>query len=417
MLGAERELSLHDAEQVARNAFKALNIDYSIKTFGNNLKTVLVTCQKTFLNSFEVGWGKGYQQEATVGALFEALEHCIHDHYYDQSQLSMESSHHFCGVTECIGEMPIKILSTLPEDKIICRKYRSLVDDATLTYPLFLTQPGYEQQPLEADSSNYQKVKRYSSNNGTAIGATFNEAVVHALGERIERDAISLFFLKHFYYGNSDKIKVVNFDTASPALKEIWIDATNEIESSITLIDVSTEFAVKTYIAVMDKLFILPFTLMAHGASLNPVHAAKRALTELVQIYYVILKNQASQNYYLKVLNNLSKYKKLMRCFEFNIYPLLKKSAISVDIIPNENIANMPLADYLQCIIKDIQAKNKKPFVSELYSANGVSVVNVLIPGLEHFHSIISGNIVVPSERGRELCSHQKRCNVSEIAV
>ncbi len=104
-----------------------------------------------------------------------------------------------------------KAISLLAENfkdsEVPCRQYQCLKTGANIYYPLFLTFPSYLSQVDRSNDSldSFAPLYRYSTNSGTAIGGNFEEAMIHAINEIVERDATSIFLLKNFL-GSVNKI-------------------------------------------------------------------------------------------------------------------------------------------------------------------------------------------------------------------
>ncbi|MFC9976643.1 YcaO-like family protein [Spirillospora sp. NPDC127200] len=138
------------------------------------------------------GNGKGPADEARVGSLFEALEH----HRSGAAQLSAD---HLVprrvadlAAGPLAGDPALDALD--PDARIACRTHTAVTGPGTLDVPVYLQCPGYLDAGLAAlrhqvgDTCDYTSAIRYSSNNGTAIGATRTEAVVHAPAEAVEAE-------------------------------------------------------------------------------------------------------------------------------------------------------------------------------------------------------------------------------------
>ncbi|KZS64406.1 hypothetical protein A4G26_10315 [Mycobacterium kansasii] len=91
------------------------------------------------------------------------------------------------------------LLEEQPTEGIACRVYKQLGGDDTLVVPLFLAYASWVDEQTEplgselGDTVDYRSLARYSSNSGSAIGGSTEEAAVHVINEAIERDATTLF--------------------------------------------------------------------------------------------------------------------------------------------------------------------------------------------------------------------------------
>lgn len=116
--------------------------------------------------------GKGDTRSATAGALFETLEHSF------------------------TGPAPVR---QWPPRTVPAQQVGSgpLAADAAFAEPARTADTSVASGPHTSvrDGRRVDRVKAHSANTGSAIGAPEDEAVLHALGECMERDAFSLFLL------------------------------------------------------------------------------------------------------------------------------------------------------------------------------------------------------------------------------
>ena len=67
------------------------------------------------------------------------------------------------------------------------------------------------------------------------------------------------------------------------------------------------------------------------------------------------------------------------------------------------------LETYISYLSNIIQEHKFTIYYSSNFRANnGIEVINVLIPGLERFNIIMSGNVVLPSERGVKILNNSQ---------
>lgn len=123
-----------------------------------------------------------------------------------------------------------------------------------------------------------------STSNGLASGNTLDEAVVHALAELIERDAIALWELGSAADKAASRVDLASI--ASPAIRDLIarIDARGFV---LRLFDATSDIGVATFLAELEDLEAQPGTPQRFftGMGTHPLRdiAAMRAMTEAAQ--------------------------------------------------------------------------------------------------------------------------------------
>lgn len=398
----ERELTLPLARQRALSELRALGLDFKARTLGQGPCCVQVALSAPGLPECAHGAGKGLQASAETGGLFEALEH------YLSAELGRCALHYrdiayFTHNPVFFDESVLHLLTEQPALNIACRNYIQPFAHSSFSYPLALCSPDYCETPTPRDDTDYRALRRYTSNSGTAIGASYNEAVLHATHECIERDAVSLFFLSHFYYQSRAPLHRVDLAHSDPRLHALWRTLETQMGVDVVLLDISNEFLAKTYLAFALLADPLP-SIYGSGTSLDGAHAAWRALTELAQVHLSAGEPEL-RAHLLGAQQNLTRFPRLLRCLQFDPHWLMRQGNQIPALIPSPAPA-ANLTKQIQRVVRDLEQHGRSLGVSTLYaSERGTCVVNVVIPGLERFHIIASGNIVVPQARGRRLQS------------
>lgn len=395
-LTPERELSLVQSTRQIEAELQALGLQSSLRTLGNRVVSVQAEIGDSRRKA--LGCGKGYAEQARVGALYEALEHYLSD-AAPATGLTLATPADLSAVMAGEDEL-LDTLRDQPDRRIACRSYAALNAGASFLYPVALTMPRYANDPVPDDTTDYRSLRRYSSSSGTAIGATLDEAVLHGLNECLERDAISLFLLDHFYYQNATPLRIVQRVPTDEAVGRLWADAEAEVGAQIVLLDISTPFCAATCLAFAD-LSDSPVNVFGSGTSLDALHAASRALTELVQLHL-----NASEAPLRRHLSNaerhLAGFARLQRCMRFEPGHLLDTRPQTISKLPKA-VEARPLKAQIQQLADDLQQHGYRVGVSTLYrSEAGTTLVNVIVPGLERFYIVSSGNVVTPMARGRQ---------------
>ncbi|MBT2208764.1 YcaO-like family protein [Actinomadura sp. NEAU-AAG7] len=348
-----------------------------------------------------VGAGKGDPQSAQVGALYEALEH------------------HRGAALPARGE-PVELLTAaqlagtdLARDPALeplaasggpgaaaCRRYTALDHSGrTLPVPVFLTNPAYLECPADrrhelGDVLDYAPLSRFSTNSGTAIGATRDEALVHALAEAVERDAFSLLLAGTFLLARPSPLRLVRPASLPDHLQELYLSAGWHAGGSVALIDMTSDLGVPAFCAHTSRD---GRAAQGQGASLSAEHAVRRALNELIQVV-AIRRGERNPPADLRAVES---HPRLLEAARADFDPHLA-GARPRDFLPT----GAPAAprEHLQRLTATLTGYGYRPYGRVLRTEpNGVSTVSVFVPGLERFFAVTAGACVVPGPRGRAL--------------
>ncbi len=126
--------------------------------------------------------------------------------------------------------------------------------------------------------------------NGLAAGNTLLEAVLHGLGEVIERDSVGQWLFRALFAGEEGRTAPRLMDPATlPGPVRGWYERIVSEGLSVVLADITTEVGVATFQATLvDPGFPGPEGVeerifYGYGADASAAVAARRALTEAVQ--------------------------------------------------------------------------------------------------------------------------------------
>ncbi|MFJ4156829.1 YcaO-like family protein [Pseudomonas sp. NPDC089752] len=398
-LPPEREISLSQALARIDAQLAALSLKVEERQLGAAIGSVLVKLEAS-TGCTARGSGKGTLAEATVGARFEALEHYLDEHH--QRHWVIRES------TELAADLRLKDdflqpwLLEQPDTRLACQRYLTADGQSLFDYPIGVTRPDYAQASLPGDTFNYDGLRRYSSNDGSAIGASRSEAVLHALNQLIERDALSLFMLRHFYFQRPDTLHRVIKPADDSDLSMLWEQAERQLGASIAVLDISSEFASRTYLAwCPHSPHRLHEGLTGSGAALDPRHGIRRAISELVQMCLNARVPAAALELQEAELQ-LRSWPRLHRCLQLQLTPLLETTVM--DIVLPTPMARVPVTEQVQTVLQDLHQHGRVAGICEVFRGDqGISFVNVVVPGLERFHLVSSGNVVLPHARGMQL--------------
>lgn len=391
----ERSTKTNTAIDIALKYFQKFNFEYHTQFFKTNnpdIQTVSVYINNIVDdNGVLIGNGKGRNHQSLASGLFESLEHYLSDPIYHKRETF---DHKISKIVEfdnlLLEEYPIDYLfSDNKQQEIETIKYYSIIDNKVIYYPAFLTNPSF------AKFINHPNLIKYSTANGTAIGLNKEEALIHAINEVVERDALSVHYIKSFLSKEHYAISVIDKKTLPNNLLGILQLVENEIGTEVTVLDISTEFNITTYLVyARHKDYIIPF--QGSGSSIFPSYAMERALLECLQSFHLYDKDlELEDRFTLTEVENYKKFKSIV----------LLDYKSKKEIIPFTNKKrNFPnLNSILKDMVENIQKRGRDIYFTPIYDDEDLYCTHVIIPGLERFHLIKSGLLVLPYKRGQRL--------------
>lgn len=408
MIPYERERGLDDASRIILECIARRGWTAETERFGDSLVTVKCTLRDAQGGLVSRGSGKGEFAASWTGAVYEAVEH-----YYCKASTLAEPAH-FVTAAEladdprCAGLAFRSEFVDQAQRRLACRRYASYSGRADLDVPLFMVFPDY---PLAGDlrdardDFDYRSAVRYSSNSGTAIGASFEEAALHGIGEIVERDAWSLFSLAHYLGAPAPYGRLLDPASLPGELARIHALAERRLDRSVLLIDMTSDLNYPAFLATTAERangeIVFP---QGRGASPYAAHAAIRALTELAQC--VDIKDRAPHLVEMDqlALDLLEDYPKLRACVMGAIDPQrLQRASWHYAAGAWQTPQRL-----LPQVVADLEAHG-----IGLYHAinhregEDFCVVSSASMELERFFLASSGLLMAPGRRGRDCLARQ----------
>ncbi|MEV5895420.1 YcaO-like family protein [Nonomuraea fuscirosea] len=282
--------------------------------------------------------------------------------------------------------------------------------------PLFLSAPWYVEasaapmRDLVGDHCDYADLMRYSCNSGSAVGVTVAEALLHALNEAIERDALSLLLIRAFLGGRGFRPRLIDPETLPDGPARAYAVAGEVTGSPVHLLDITSDLGVPTMLA-----YTRPTSRHPHrrgtGTSLSPSHAAWRALTELVQTTLGAgLPAGAHRD-----PSALAAHPALHACARFELGHALREARMVP--FPADAAAGVPAetpGGQVRTVVTALAARGFTAYGRTVHTLpSGVAAVHVFVPGLERFMLVTDGNLVIPGRRGRAAAVFVENVSVS----
>ncbi|MFE3459290.1 YcaO-like family protein [Nocardiopsis aegyptia] len=435
----ERELTLAEADRRIRADIAAQGWVSRHRSLDDTDPTA-VQCALWDAGGAEIpyglGAGKGPGAPAQVGARFEAVEHAF------TGPTALESLPVRLVDAPALAEGPfaadraVRDIARQEGARVACVRYEALDGGPGFDVPVYLWAPWYPPPTPEAtavrrglgDTADYRSALAYSVNSGCAIGATGDEALLHALNEWVERDAFALFLLRSVYDRGPMPPRVSRTDLP-PTLRSHLDRAEDLVGGPVTLLDLTTDLGVPTVMAYGHR----PFGVEASGgagsgaaavkhryglgASLWGGLAAERAITEFVQdellsrmVSEQVASDDRSEPYAGLIADHdieahvrarLRDHPRLLACAMLDFADRLPEAPQGPP--PRETVPlGTPVPDQHAAVVERITAAGHRVAAHRLQElAHGTTVVQVQCPGLERFHLVTQGHVALPGARGR----------------
>ncbi|NMM00929.1 hypothetical protein HHL24_23695 [Paraburkholderia sp. RP-4-7] len=390
----ERSLSLVEAEakidaQLRENAVR-INLD----RFGTPLSSTVATLDSEVFNESCRGCGKGYEDEARVGAKFEAYEHQYSLEYFRAACKLMPFQK--VATQPALAEiLPVRILARSNPTQLGTIQF---YDDEFLPlhYPAFLIDYNYPSNKPTGDDADYHSSKRYSCGTGLAAGVGYIEAAIHAVSEVIERHSVGRFIAQHFFYSSEQAVRVVSPDSLPDDVAQVFHDAESCLHSKIQLIDVTSTIDCPVYIARCQERNIAGVHVMGAGCSIYSSHAATRAIKELAQQHHIAEGVDWVRDEWRRHMLHLSPIPRLQQCLvaDLDSQQGITMTEVSLPADPPILLLDAQL-DLLKnrCKAAGLPIWSKELHTTEL----GISLACAAMPNMERFSIVSLGNYVVPT--------------------
>ncbi|AQZ65851.1 hypothetical protein BKM31_34230 [[Actinomadura] parvosata subsp. kistnae] len=398
----EREVPLAEAGRRSVAALAALGLRARLVDVGGGRDPAAWWCgllDGTGSAPVASGMGKGALDEARLGALFEAIEHHLTGPACFDPDAVEPAAPAALAAGPLRADACAPLLAPMPGRRMACRRYRALDGGDDALVPLFLSAPWYLEAgaaPLReraGDDSDYTHLMRYSCNSGSAVGVTAAEAVLHALNETIERDALSLLLVRAFLCGRPFRPRLVDPGTLPGPAARAYAVAAELTGSPVHLLDITTDLGAPSMLAYTAPACGRPHR-RGTGTSLSPAHAAWRALTELVQTTLGEELGGGSRGDQAAP----AAYPALAACGRFELTEVLRRGRV-VPLPDGGPVMAAPGAQ-LRAVCAMLAARGLRVYARTVRAVPGcVVAVHVMVPGLERFMLITDGNLVVPGPR------------------
>lgn len=393
----ERKVSLKIAENKIDAYFRRNNIAVDIERFGSPLSSTVATMNFTGTTEAPcVGCGKGYEQEARVGAKFEAWEH-------HQGLICLRKHRALAPFSAVMNQpymrdfLPLKIISSgqpttlsiIPFSPPDGYEYRG-----SLLWPSFLIDYNYVKHRSAGDDADYRSARRYSCGTGFAAGVGYTEAAIHAISEVIERHCVGTFLARVFFHQLPYQLIEIEPDSLPDDLFSTLRDAEACLENEVRVFNISQSGLPTVCIASCPARPLSGVHVFGAGCSIYPSHAAARAIKELVQQHAIEKGVPFVQNEWRRHYRHLEKYPKLLRCLVADIRDkIVTRRALPAD--PDR----ISLEGQLSLLITLCDKQDLPVWVKAIEDdPAGISIACAVMPAMERFSIVSLGNYVIPTQ-------------------
>jgi ribosomal protein S12 methylthiotransferase accessory factor len=355
------------------------------------------------------GTGKGLGAQSLASTLFEAIERYFTS--ADQSRLSLETENVAVCTARDIARQDLlrqdlviqRLARQQPDVAVGCLRMQSLTDsDVSVWYPLMLVDPGYLLHPLPGDSLEAQPtLRRYITSSGTAAGITSGEALAHALCEWIEHDALSLALLR-WYVARDATPAIVDPQSLPPMLATLCAQIKKALGKDVALIDTTSDFGLPSYFAVPTEP-PTPALFWGAGTAPDPVYAAERTLSELLQVATVYASDpEHFSRSHERIAGRLAPWPTLRAIGRCDMSAMFASGPPRHVPLRSEAVAAESADGLVQHLLR-LFADEGYPCLVATLSDDRVAthVLAVRVPGLERFGGqVIAGYPALPTGRG-----------------
>jgi ribosomal protein S12 methylthiotransferase accessory factor len=349
--------------------------------------------------------GKGMGEQSRASALFEGWEHLSLDRGLAWLSRDPEVTRTL-PIDEVLSQQVLRgdtmlhrLAAEYPTANVGCLRFENLSDPrAGLWYPAFLKSPFCMFHRIPGDDLEYKSFLRYASSNGSASGAGHDEALLHALLETVERDALSLAYLDWFVNATPGSVRVVEPDSLPDDLRILWRAVAGEIGSDPLLVDITTDLGIPVFCALPSLPDPVRIGVHGSGASLSPAYAVERALSELLQLAAVRPAHDVER---YRRLASLDRWPVLRRCAELHPADLLALEPTRETFTISEE--RRDTAAEQVCEVTGRLADQGYETFHLQWNSDGsrIPVVAACVPGLETFSVHLDNQVpVLPTGRG-----------------
>jgi len=409
----ERTIPVHTAIEMAKAMCLEHGLIIEMDEYGDELKTTVCNL-RTKSGKTYAGKGKGLGEQSVASALFEAIEHYFY--HIDKSlnagicaplRLSQSDS----PLSE--GSPNFELFPGVTDIPLSRVSYTELLGNRLLEYPAFLTNPEFvSNNSHEEQFLKTTRVRRYSTNSGTASGTCLDEAILHALLELIERDALGLELLRTVFRSSPEPVRIVDLTTLPESILSVCKLAERETNATIRLFDLGTDIGVPAFLVELRVKNVINSGYFGSGASLSIEYAIERATLEAVQGFHVY-KHMFDRKPIEKPshTNRLTKFQSCLLEYGIFDYRGGETNLTFEELLETyTQTAYCSPSQQIDLLVRKLGACGVDAY-SRVIHEGKVFICQVVAPKLERFFLISEGLVLAPGGRGRSVIGASKTHN------
>lgn len=412
MIPLERDFDLKAAQSEITRVIASLGFKSKLVGAGQRIFAMKCDLYDASGKLVASGLGKGVEQAAIVGAMFEATEHYLTNfRFLKNSGVHYLPSSYFSSKRDGIlSALTSQVISQSHSGSLPCILHTSLFGEEKENYcPVGIFMPSYvdaicaDRSVNTKDTYAYTRLGEYCSNTGVAIGMNKTESIIHGLLEALERDSLSRFIFDAFLGDKDIKLRKLDMNSLSKHLQSLVEDVVNECSGQdVSIYLMPNRFGIPAYCSWINKP-VMGMYQAGFGCSLSEAHAVERSLYEVVQghlSFTQIHPTSVVEQLHQKKLRNLRKYPPLLKCAEFDIARLEKLHGCeSVKYNGSDDHSESRLEDYLQIILSRIHLGKSCAYTTELPIPveTDIKITHTIVGGGDRFMTVLGGRTPMPS--------------------
>ena len=330
--------------------------------------------------------GKGTGIQAWTSGAFEAFEHAAAGYQLPEQTIERRSSvltDDHLAATDLRYRYARKVRGIAPQHTVA---FEELGGRGTVDYPRLACDFGYQMVESEND---LLYLDRTCTTKGYASGVSRADAELHAINELVEYDAFSHYLLSPLDDRYGVEEVVMDTDDTAALIEQLWAEGARRV----AVYKLPSETAT-VILCWAESIGGVP--VPGIGCSEHPRVAALRAITEAHQELAAEARGITFENEGGMPLSNLDRFPQMAAL----AVPSRVEASSGVRLTELEGLAAQQPAG----LIVTLRQRGYRVFSRVVWQIDadtglGVSVVQVLIPGLERFADLVFGRPVVPTGR------------------
>lgn len=331
--------------------------------------------------------GKGRNaDQAKLSAAYEALEHacCFVSQHHAEMHYRSLSTNAFqkSGLTSLAQYYEPNFFEQIdPHHPITWLPFRSMQDESVAYLPWALFNPVFLESDDNPDAIQSEQMSFLTTGSGIAIGASFEEALIHGLSEAVERDATSTYLKQTFLEGIAPNALV--FESLPARLQSLQSEIEKLSGHPLLLTRLPTRIA--GFFAYQVRMLGTAY-ICGYGCSVDSEYALERALLECKEGFDLTQGGSLEADY-----EPIEHDATLLRCAKNDLSDFAKANAFKPEHFIKSEV---PIAfnERYQHLLQLCNAHPQAIYVHQFRRfTNGVTIVIVFVPESSYFFAVQKG--------------------------